>query len=242
MDLNNGWLRLWRKLLTKRIWLETDPKEKTIMISLLLMVNFELAKATWKGKEIVLKPGSMITTFDDIKYIAKSELTSDDIEPALNKFEYQFDFLKLKIDTKAPNLKLIKILNWKQYQQDGLSHEESEQRKKGALKLYDFYISKIEPDKDHRSKKRATSNILKHNKKYSFKDMAIAINNYRPKAINSDPVFRKDPANFFGIHESYFKDYLPGIFDSKKSLSYQESIIQNIPDMLTKARLEELNA
>ena len=51
---HDGWLRLWRKLLTKRIWLETDPIEKTIMVTLLLMVNDEPTQAIWKDKEITL--------------------------------------------------------------------------------------------------------------------------------------------------------------------------------------------
>jgi len=207
------------------------------MISLLLMVNSKPTKATWRGKEIILKPGSMITSLEDIAYIAKSGIMIEEIAAILDKFVDPLGFIKQKIAIQ----RLITILNWKQYQNEGLSYEESEQRKKDALKLYDFYIEKIAPDPTHRTKRRALTNILKHSKKYSFKDLAKAVCNYTPKAMNYDSFHRKDPANFFGIQETYFKDFLPGIFDAKKSYTYQESIVQKIPDTLTPGRLEELN-
>jgi len=236
---NNGWIRLWRKLLTKRIWTETDPKEKTIMITLLLMANFEPTKTIWKGKEIVLKPGSMIVTLEDILYVSKTE-TVYELACVLDRFETAFDFLKQKKLSDDPHKRLITILNWKQYQQDGLSNEESEQRKDDALKLYNFYLEKIEPF--HKTKVRAIANILKHSKRYSFKDLAKSINNYRPKAIYFEPLHRKDPANFFGIQEPYFKDFLPGAFDPKKISIYSDTNYQALPEALTPERLKELNA
>ena len=238
-DLSNeGWLRLWRKLLIKRIWTETNPIEKTVMFTLLLMVNFKSAKATWKDKEIMLKPGSMIATIDDIIYIAKSDLTIIDIESALVKFEYPLEFLKQKKLKNEQHKRLITILNWRQYQQDGLSNKESEELKGNALILYNFYLERIMPSR--KTKVRAISNILKHSKKYSFKDMSKAINNYRPTAISYDSEFRKDPANFFSINEPYFKAFLPGAFKSEQS--NQDMISNNIPKMLTPDWLDYLNA
>jgi len=237
---NDGWLRLWRKLLTKRIWCETNPVEKTIMITLLLMVNFKPTEATWKEKTITLKPGSMITTIQDIVYRSHSDLVPDAIESALDRFENTFEFLKQKELKNEQHKRLITILNWRQYQQDGLSNAESEKRKEDALKLYDFYVKKICPF--HKSKVRAIPNIIKHSKKHSFKDLAKAVINYIPKAMKYDQEHRKDPANFFGIQEPYFKDFLPGVFDPKRVSIYSDANYQSTPAILTTERLEELNA
>jgi len=238
-DLSNeGWLRLWRKLLTKRIWTETNPTEKTVMFTLLLMVNFKPTKATCEDKEIILKPGSMIATIDDIIYIAKSDLTIIDIESALTKFECPFEFLKQKKLKNEQHKRLITIQNWRQYQQDGLSNKESEELKEKALILYNFYLERIMPSR--KTKVRAMPNILNHCKKYSFKDMSKAINNYRSTAMGYDPEFRKDPANFFGINEPCFKAFLPGAFEPEKTFNNQ--VVQSIPAILTEERLAELNA
>ena len=240
-DLSHDkWLRPWRKILTKRIWLETNPVEKTVMITLLLMVNFKPTEATWKDKTITLKPGSMIVTLDDILYVSKIDETTHEIGCILDRFETPFEFLKQKMLKNDQHKRLITILNWKQYQQDGLSNAESEERKEKALVLYNFYLERISPLR--KSKVRAIPNILKHCKKYSFKDMSKAINNYRPTAISYDPEFRKDPANFFGIQEPYFKDYMPGAFNPEK---FSGRSIQNDDyerELLTPERLEKLNA
>jgi len=239
---NDGWLRLWRKLLTKRIWIETNPTEKTVMFTLLLMVNSEPVEASWNGKEKILKAGSMIANLEDIMYIAKSGLTQDELEKTLDKFESPLEFLKQEKEKLSddPHKRLITILNWRQYQQDGLSNAESEKRKEDALKLYDFYVKKICPF--HKSKVRAIPNIIKHSKKHSFKDLAKAVINYIPKAMKYDQEHRKDPANFFGIQEPYFKDFLPGVFDPKRVSIYSDANYQSTPAILTTERLEELNA
>ena len=235
--LNSGWLRLWRKIATKRIWLETDPKEKTIMITLLLMVNYEPSEGTWKDKTITLKPGSTIVTLEDIAYMAKGGISIDDVADAIDKFSGPLEFLKQKISKDSPCKHLITIRMWKQYQQDGLSSVESEELKDNALKLYKFYIEKISPF--YKSKARAISNIIKQSKRHSFIDMSKAVNNYVPKAMSYEAQHRKDPANFFGIREPYFKDYLPGIFKHKQPILCQN---QSVPKELTDERLNELNA
>ena len=109
----DGWLRLWRRLLKKRIWTETNPTEKTIMMTLLLMSNYETTEAVWKAKTITLKPGSMIVTLADVAYMAKSEITIEDVADAIIKFYGPLDFLKQKIDSKNTLKRLIKIRNWK---------------------------------------------------------------------------------------------------------------------------------
>ena len=230
----DGWLRLWRRLLKKKSWTETTPEHKIVLITLLLMVNYESSKAEWIGKEIVLNPGQMIASLDDIKNNAGRNISVQNVRSALDNLENKFDFLKQETTTFG---RLITILNWKEYQRDDLTAEESQKRLENAQKLYDYYVEKIKPEK--KSKARAISNILKHAKKFEFKDLARAVLNYLPKAMGFDPGFRKDPANFFGVNEPYFKDFMPGKF--KVEENGKPTYISQ-PAELTPERLKELNA
>ena len=207
------------------------------MITLLLMTNHEESESTWKDKPVTLKPGTMIVTLEDIAYVASGGVSIDDVADAMERFGGPLEFLKQKISKDSPCKHFITIRNWKQYQQDGLSNEESEQLKDDALKLYNFYLEKISPF--YKSKARSLSNIIKYSKRYSFKDMSKAINNYTPKALSYEPQHRKDPANFFGIQDSYFKDYLPDIFRKEQPIFYK---VNSGPKELTDERLDELNA
>ena len=83
-------------------------------------------------------------------------------------------------------------------------------------KIYSDYILKIIPFR--KSKMRSVKNIARHLKNHPFEDLISAIENYSLIALKSDPEFRKDPANFFGIQEPSFVDYLPGNFEPPKKV------------------------
>jgi len=230
----NGWIRLWRKLHKKRIWEQSTPEHKVIMITLLLMVCYESEEDVWDGQPIVLNPGSIITSLEDIKANAGKDISIQNIRSALDNFENKYEFLTQKA-TKAG--RLITILNWNEYQHDGKTVQQSEQQKENSEKLYYFYMEKIEPAR--KTKVRAIANILKHSKKYSFKDLARAVVNYKTTAITYSPEYRKDPANFFGVNEPFFKDYLPGNFQKQKDNNIN---VMSSPPILTDEKLRELNA
>ena len=118
--------------------------------------------------------------------------------------------------------------------------EKKRKEKKIRDDIYNEYIFKINPLR--KSKQRAVSNIKFHLKKHTHDDIVKSILNYQSTITNTDSQFRKDPANFFGKSELYFKDYLPGVFDPKESVAYQNTGMQNIPAVLTPERLAELNA
>lgn len=228
----NGWIRLWRKLGEKRIWLKTTPEQKTLMVALLIMVCYEKEDAVWKGKTIVLKPGSMIASLEEIRKFAGRNISTQNVRSALDLFENKYEFISQSV-TKTG--RIITILNWKEYQQDGQTSQQSEEQRENAEKLCSFYIEKIEPAKNRRTKVRAIANILKHSKKHSFRNMANAVVNYTKTALGYDPEFRKDPANFFGINDPYFRAFLPGNFKD-------DVYVPSSPVVLTDEKLKELNA
>jgi phage replication O-like protein O len=77
--------------------------------------------------------------------------------------------------------------------------------------IYDFYLEIIKPFRktSHRAKKNIQS-LLKNG--YNFQTLKDTISNYRITIKNSDPEYRKDPANFFGPRDKYYIDYLPENF------------------------------
>ena len=66
MPDNQGWIKLYRNLLTKPIWLNSSPTHKTILIALLLMANHATAEWEWKGQKYTVKPGQTITSLEKI--------------------------------------------------------------------------------------------------------------------------------------------------------------------------------
>lgn len=84
--------------------------------------------------------------------------------------------------------------------------------------IYNFYLQEISPE--HKSKQRAILNLKSHLRKYSEEDLKASILNYKKVSLKSEPQFRKDPANFFGKNEPYFKDFLPDVFVSNDNNSF----------------------
>ncbi len=81
--------------------------------------------------------------------------------------------------------------------------------------LYNFYVGKINPKR--KGKQRALKNINTHFEKHDPKSLSLAVVNYHSVCKDDEPQFRKDPANFFGINEKPFLDYLPGEFVPAKA-------------------------
>ena len=226
----NGWIRLWRELKKKPVWIESKKDRRLILITLLLMVCYEKEDATWSGKPIILKPGSMVTSLDEIREEAAEDISIQSVRSALDKFENVYEFITQKTTNTG---RMITILNWNKYQQDGKTSQQTEEQRENADKLYLFYIEKIEPTR--KTRVRAVANILKHSKKHSFKNMALAVVNYKPDALSRDPEFRKDPANFFGVNDPYFRAFLPG--------NYKKDVYTPTPVViLTDEKLKELNS
>jgi len=93
--------------------------------------------------------------------------------------------------------------------------------KRIAHDLYEFYLKEISPK--NKSRQRAISNITSYLKKYQNEQLVSAIKNYKTNCVERDPLYRKDPANFFGKREHYFIDFLPENF---KASACDQSLVQ----------------
>lgn len=65
-------------------------------------------------------------------------------------------------------------------------------------------------------------------KRFSYDDLKESILNYKSTINGTDPTYRKDPANFFGVNELYFLDFLPENFQPKTSQSEQQHTIEEL--------------
>lgn len=114
---NQGWITLHRELTQKPIWLNSTPEQKTILITLLLMVNHEENTWEWKGQKYTVQPGQMITSLNSIVEKCGKGITTQNVRTALKRFE-KLDFLT---NESTKQNRLITIVNWGKYQ--GIENE-----------------------------------------------------------------------------------------------------------------------
>jgi len=105
-------LKLYRNLLFKTIWLNSSPEQKSILITLLLMVNHQKNKWEWKGEQFTVVPGQLITSLESIKAKCGKGVSIQNIRTALKRFK-KLGFLT---DESTKTGRLITIINWKLYQ------------------------------------------------------------------------------------------------------------------------------
>lgn len=119
-ELNdNGWIKLYRELIDKPIWLNSTLEQRVILITLLCMANHKPKKWEWQGKPYEVQAGQFITSLPNIvKKCHCKSITVQKVRTALARFE-NLEFLTDKSTNKN---RLITIVNWQLYQD---SNEES---------------------------------------------------------------------------------------------------------------------
>jgi len=110
--MNIGWIRLYRELLDKTIWKNSSPEQKSILITLLLIVNHSSKQWEWQGQKFNLQPGQTITSLEAIAQKAGKGISIQNVRTALKRFE-KLGFLTNE-STKTG--RLITILNFDIYQ------------------------------------------------------------------------------------------------------------------------------
>ena len=107
-----GWLKLYRDLGDKPIWLESTSDQRSVLVALLMMVNYEPNKWEWQGKQYECMPGQVITSLPKIAERSGKGVSIQNVRTALKRFE-KLGFLT---DESTNKNRLITIVNWAIYQ------------------------------------------------------------------------------------------------------------------------------
>lgn len=110
----DGWIKLHRKLLDKPIWKLSTPEQKTILVTLLLMVWHRPNEWEWNGQRYMCEPGQCITSLDSIAKACGKGVSIKNVRTALERFE-KYGFLA---NESAKQGRLITIVNWGDYQEE----------------------------------------------------------------------------------------------------------------------------
>lgn len=108
----DGWLLIYRTLLDKPIWKNSTPEHKSILITILLLVDHKPNEWEWNGKTFKTNPGQTVTSLNTIKEKAGRGISVQNVRSAILRFE-KLLFLS-QIATKEG--RLITIINWDGYQ------------------------------------------------------------------------------------------------------------------------------
>lgn len=111
-----GYIKLWRELATKPIWLNSTPEQKVILMTVLMKANFAPKQWEWKGEKFDLCPGQFITSLPSLAEDSGKGITIQNVRTALKRFE-KLDFLT---DESTDKGRLVTVGNWYLYQQTEL--------------------------------------------------------------------------------------------------------------------------
>ncbi|WP_339254307.1 hypothetical protein NSQ43_07210 [Sporosarcina sp. FSL W8-0480] len=148
--MNKGWLKLHRELRDKAIWKTSTPEQQVILVTLLMMVNYEASEWEWKGQKYELQPGQVLTSLPKLAEESGKYITVQNVRTALKRFE-KYGFLT---DESTNKNRLITLTNWDVYQQneelptDGLTDSQQstnreltpikESKKERRIRINDF--------------------------------------------------------------------------------------------------------
>lgn len=84
--MNNGFFKIYRELWDKPIWKQSTPIQKTVLLTLLSMVNFAPAEWEWQGQKFSLQPGQTITSLQHIAERCGKGVNAGNVRGALDRF------------------------------------------------------------------------------------------------------------------------------------------------------------
>lgn len=107
-----GWIKIHRELGDKPLWLESTSDQRSVLMALLMMVNYEPNKWEWQGEQYECMPGQVVTSLQKIAEKSGKGVSIQNVRTALKRFE-KLGFLTNESTNKN---RLITIVNWGFYQ------------------------------------------------------------------------------------------------------------------------------
>lgn len=220
-----GYIKLWRELATKPIWLKSTAQQQVILITLLLMAQYKPNKWEWQGKQYDLQEGQFITSAESIIESCGNSVSRQNVRTTLVRLS-KLDFLTYQT-TKTGTL--VTIANWALYQGNGVEltndltisqptanhhlttkeeYKESKKEKKQINYTEEFeifYALYPNPFNKQQSFKNWNSCL----KSDTIDNIMLATRKYIEEinAKNTKPEYIKRSTNFIGT-EHFYKGYL----------------------------------
>ena len=110
--MNNGWIKLYRCLMDKPIWLNSTPEQKTVLITVLMLANHDENEWDWNGKKFKVGSGQFVTSLPKLAEKCGDGISIQNVRTALKRFE-KLEFLT---DESTATGRVITIANWGIYQ------------------------------------------------------------------------------------------------------------------------------
>lgn len=110
---SDGWIALHRKLLDDVLWKNSTPEQKSILITILLLIDHQKNEWEWGGKKFNTKPGQTVTSINSIVKKSGKGITIQNVRSALKRFK-KLDFLTEEVTEFG---RLITITKWDSYQE-----------------------------------------------------------------------------------------------------------------------------
>lgn len=179
-----GWIKVYRDLLDKPIWVESTPEQKIILITILMIVNHQKKEWEWRGKPYRVKPGQVITSLDSIAQKCGKGISVQNVRTALKRFE-RYEFLTNESTNKN---RLITIVNWDFYQhkEDGLTSKLT-----GSQQITNKHLTTNKNDKELKNGKEGIKPFSRKSKAYDEESTPYQLSLRLFKNIRkNNPTFR----------------------------------------------------
>jgi hypothetical protein len=222
-SMENGWIKLYRKILSSAMYQSLNSKQRDVLIVLLLMANHEGKKWEWNNQIYECQPGEFITSLENIKRNCAKDVSIRNIRTALEKLE-KWEFLTNK-STKTG--RQIKILKWEVYQKKDeetdkqltknrqrtdkeLTTNKNNKNVKNYNNIYTDFFKKfweIYPKRNGKKvgKKETWEYFKDKIKEEDLENLMVATRNYANSKIAKDN-YAKDPVRF--LKKDYWRDWI----------------------------------
>ncbi|MGL4772416.1 MAG: DnaD domain protein [Clostridium sp.] len=108
-----GWIKLYRKIFKSEAWKVTNPSEKVVLITLLLLAQFKEREVVFGGESRILSPGTLCFSCEELLEFCGKGFLEEDLKGALEKL-CALNFLRFFQDGE---LILVEIINFSSYQE-----------------------------------------------------------------------------------------------------------------------------
>jgi hypothetical protein len=203
--MNNGWIKLHRKLLESQIYRNLNSKQRDIFIVCLLLANHQQNEWMWGSKIYKCEPGEFITSLKNLAQKCGKDVKVQSVRTSLLKLE-EWHFLT-NISTKTG--RLIKILNWAKYQSiDEETNKDTNRQLTKSQQRANKELTTNKNDKNDKNDKNVKNRVIGYKSPTPSQIMKEFINNKEKQNLLIEVLIGK------GID----KDVIT--FELKKFISY----------------------